>query len=106
MYMRKGLVLKFLWLEKSIAVCLDQKVGESITPLTEFFFWPQKDAWEEIKIFLESQSWITQSESVSLLNQVTEVINFWQERDTTVLDKKHVSNLRDKFPDVIVIGYY
>nr|Q9BAC5.1 RecName: Full=Small ribosomal subunit protein cS23; AltName: Full=30S ribosomal protein 3, chloroplastic; Short=PSRP-3 [Euglena granulata]AAK27689.1 ycf65 [Euglena granulata]ABB02344.1 Ycf65 [Euglena granulata] len=102
--MKKELILKFLWLEKSIAVCLDQKVGDSITPLTEFFFWPQKDAWEEMKNFLESQSWITQSDSVNLLNNITEVINFWQERDTNVIDRKHISNLREKFPDIIVIG--
>lgn len=103
--MEKKLILKFLWLEKSIAVCLDQKIGESITPLTEFFFWPQKDAWEEMKNFLESQPWITQVDSVSLLNQITEVINFWQERDSSVMDKKNISLLKEKYPNILVVGY-
>lgn len=103
--MGKNLVLKFLWLEKSIAVCLDQKIGEYTTPLTEYYFWPQKDAWEEMKSFLESKSWIEQKDSVFLLNQITEIINLWQEKDVSFLDKKYISQLRDRFPDIIIIGH-
>lgn len=72
-------VLKFLWLDRSIAVGLDQKIGEVTTPLTEFFFWPQNDAWEEMRIFLERNNWISQADSILLLNKVTEIINEWQE---------------------------
>ena len=103
--MGKNLILKFLWLEKSIAVCLDQKIGDHMTPLTEYYFWPQKDAWEEMKCFLESKPWIEQKDSVFLLNQITEIINFWQEKDASSLDKKYISQLRDKFPDVIIVGH-
>ena len=97
-------ILKFLWLEKSIAVCLDQKIGEKTTPLTEYFFWPQKDAWEEMKNFLESKPWITQAESVILLNQITEIINFWQEKEPTFINKNDFSSLSSKFPNVIFIA--
>jgi len=102
--MKGKLLLKFLWLDKSIAVCLDQKVGDNFTPLTEYFFWPQKDAWEEMKLFLDSKSWIDQKDSIILLNQITEVINLWQEKDSSVLDKKYFSVLKDKFPDIVFLG--
>lgn len=96
-------VLKFLWLEKSIAVSLDQKIGDRSTPITEFFFWPQCDAWEEMKVFLENKPWINQNDSVMLLNQVTEVINFWQEKND--VQKKDISNLKEKFPNVLFVGF-
>lgn len=96
-------VLKFLWLEKSIAVGLDQKIGEKTTPITEFFFWPRKDAWEELKIELEMKPWISQTESINLLNQTTEVINFWQEE--TEEDRKEMNKVKEKFPDCLFIGH-
>jgi 30S ribosomal protein 3 len=93
-------VLKFLWLDKNIGVSLDQRVGDKIMPLTEFFFWPQKDAWEEMKFYLESKDWILQSESIYLLNQITEVINSWQQTSN-----KDFSKLKEQFPDIIFVGY-
>ncbi len=96
-------VLKFLWLEKSIGVALDQRVGDKSTPLTEYFFWPQKDAWEEMKFYLESKSWILQTESILLLNEITEVINSWQEKDGLV--KKDINKVREQFRDAIFVGY-
>nr|YP_007517003.1 putative ribosomal protein 3 [Euglena viridis]AEY70776.1 putative ribosomal protein 3 [Euglena viridis] len=96
-------ILKFLWLEKSIAVCLDQKIGDRTTPLTEYFFWPQKDAWEEMKIFLENKAWITENESILLLNQITEVINDWQGKDS--IQRKDTARLREKFTNSVFIGF-
>lgn len=96
-------ILKFLWLDKSIAVCLDQKIGGRTSPLTEYFFWPQKDAWEEMKNFLEKRPWISQNDSILILNQVTEVINCWQDKDS--FSKKDFNKLREKFPNSLFIGY-
>lgn len=96
--------LKFLWLQKSIAVGLDQRIGDNLTtPLTEFFFWPQHDAWEEMKIFLESKPWVNPDEAVFLLNQVTEVINEWQERSEFY--SKDLTLLKAKFPNCVFVGY-
>lgn len=95
-------VLKFLWLQKSVAVGLDQVVGERTTPLTEFFFWPQHDAWEDMKNFLEGKTWISQTDSIVLLNLITEVINDWQ--DKTELERKDVKAISDKFVGVLFIG--
>nr|YP_010700500.1 putative ribosomal protein PSRP-3/Ycf65 [Strombomonas costata]WCH63632.1 putative ribosomal protein PSRP-3/Ycf65 [Strombomonas costata] len=96
-------VLKFLWLDKAIAVALDQKIGDRTIPLTEFYFWPQKDAWEEMKLFLEKKSWVSQSDVIIILNQVTEVINYWQEKDN--LPNKELNKVRAKFPNSLFVGY-
>lgn len=98
------LILKFLWLEKSVAICLDQKIGDKSTPITEYFFWPQKDAWEDMKNVLENIQWIDPSESIFLLNQITEVINVWQDKDS-LQDNKDLCKLREKFPNSLFIGY-
>ena len=93
--------LRFLWLEKNIGVALDQKVGKMTIPVTEYYFWPRKDAWEELKVNLDSKPWISPSQNVDLLNQTTEVINFWQESDKKVSLKE----ARDKFSNCLFAGH-
>lgn len=62
--------------------------------MTEYFFWPRKDAWEELKASLDARTWIGEREKVLLLNQCTEVINFWQ-ADT----RPSLEEARAKFPN-------
>ncbi|XVE85952.1 hypothetical protein DITRI_Ditri17bG0133300 [Diplodiscus trichospermus] len=74
------LVLKFIWMEKNIGLALDQVIpGHGTVPLSPYFFWPRKDAWEELKATLESKPWISQKKVIILLNQATDVINLWQQ---------------------------
>lgn len=88
--------LSFLWQEKNIAVGVDQVYSRGqVSPLTEFFFWPRKDAWEELKAALEARPWIAERDKVILLNRLTEVINFWQDEAT----KHSIDEARSSFPD-------
>ncbi|KAI3911051.1 hypothetical protein MKW98_015708 [Papaver atlanticum] len=74
------LVLKFVWLEKNIGLALDQVIpGHGTIPLSPYYFWPRKDAWEELKSMLESKPWISQKRMIILLNQATDIINLWQQ---------------------------
>ncbi|CAI9096241.1 OLC1v1032337C1 [Oldenlandia corymbosa var. corymbosa] len=74
------LVLKFIWMEKNIGLSLDQRIpGYGTVPLSPYFFWPRKDAWEELKATLESKPWISQKKMIILLNQATDIINLWQQ---------------------------
>jgi 30S ribosomal protein 3 len=98
-------VLKFLWMEKSLGICLDQKIGHKLSPLTEYYFWPKNDAWDEIRINLEVKSWITQSELFSILNQITEVINDWQELSEKSNCSKGLNDVKKKFSDCLFIGH-
>lgn len=93
----KEFVLNFLWLDKSIAVSLDQRVEGGNIPLTEYYFWPKHDAWEEVRIYLSNCAWISEYESIVILNNITEVINYWQ----AMIDSERIkefSNLSEVFP--------
>ncbi|KAK9063748.1 hypothetical protein SSX86_017620 [Deinandra increscens subsp. villosa] len=79
-FQKPRVVLKFIWMEKNIGLGLDQEIpGHGTIPLSPYFFWPRKDAWEELKTTLESKPWITQKKMIILLNQATDIINLWQQ---------------------------
>ena len=92
--------LKVLWLDKNVAIAVDQVVGKSTSPLTAYYFWPRHDAWQQLKDELDSKNWIEEAESIAILNQATEVINFWTEHGKTTT----MAQAQTKFPDVVFTG--
>merc|ERR1719313_3203697 len=90
--------LKFVWGSDTLAFAVDQVLGRgNSSPLTEYFFWPQDDAWENLKAVLESKDWIPASEEISMLNRVTEVINFWTPAEGE--EQKSTDQAKAKFQD-------
>lgn len=81
------LSLSILWLDKNIAVGVDQEFQKGLrSPVTEYFFWPRIDAWEELRRVLDEKAWIPDQQKAELLNRVTEVISYWQQEARPTLE--------------------
>ncbi|MFS8815411.1 30S ribosomal protein PSRP-3 [Synechococcus sp. R60.4] len=92
--------LKALWLENDLAIAVDQVVAKNRSPLTRYFFWPRDDAWEQLKAELESKTWISEEDRITLLNQATELINYWQNGGR----ERPISEAQAQFPDILIGG--
>jgi len=93
--------LNVLFLDKCIGLAVDQMLasGEK-APVTEYYMWPSKDAWDLLKTQLESMPWISQTECIHLLNSATQVINFWQDEEV----KHTMDEAATAFPDITFLG--
>ena len=84
---QQELQLKVLWLKNVLGLAIDQKVIKHRYPVTQYYFWPRTEAWDQLKLELDSKGWLPEKEKVLILNLATDVITHWRtNRNTDSID--------------------
>jgi len=74
------LKLRVLWFKEFLGLAIDQEFGNQLYPLTEYYMWPKTEAWEQLKLELDSRPWLTKEKKVQVLNLTTEIMNYWSKQ--------------------------
>ena len=75
---------KILGSENYIGIAIEQSSLNISIPITNYFFWPRNDAWEQIRLDISSKPWISTAEQFNILNGTAQILNDWNKSD----DKK------------------
>jgi 30S ribosomal protein 3 len=93
--------LNCLYLEKAVGIAVDQRLASGEKgPVTEYYWWPAKDAWNDLKAQLEGMPWIAEADVVDIMNKATSIINFWQGDE----GRPTMEEARAEFPRVTFYG--
>jgi 30S ribosomal protein 3 len=77
------LELKILWAKNFLGLSIDQVSTRHNLPITNYYFWPKTEAWEQLKIELGLKPWVEEKEKIKILNLAAEVMNFWRANRNT-----------------------
>ena len=69
---------RLVWGENSIGIAIDEIFLTTPSLITNYYYWPQTDAWEQIRLDLETKIWIPKDEQRKILNTITEILNSWK----------------------------
>ena len=56
------LQLKVVWLKDFLGLAIDNVILDQNYSLTPYYFWPKTEAWELLRLDLNSKIWLTQEE--------------------------------------------
>ena len=93
------LKLKIVWFKNFLGLAIDQVSLDQQYSLTPYYFWPRTEAWEQLKLELDSKIWLTQDEKIEVLKVAGDVMKYW----LAYRDIKTVENLKTEFQGVEVI---
>ena len=68
---------KILGSEKYIGIAIEQQSSNILIPITNYFFWPRNDAWEQIRLDIASKPCISNIEQFNILNNTSKILNDW-----------------------------
>ena len=56
--------------------------------MTQYYFWPRTEAWDQLKLELDSKPWLSEKEKIIILNLATDIITHWRtNRNTDAVNK-------------------
>ena len=91
--------LKIAWFKNFLGLAIDQVNSNQQYFLTPYYFWPKTEAWEQLKLELDSKLWLPQEEKVRVLKLAGNVMNYWfSSRDLKIVKTDFIQ----KFPEVEV----
>ena len=93
------LKLKVLWLKNVLGLAIDQKVSKQSYPLTQYYFWPRTEAWDQLKLELDSKPWLSDKEKILFLNLATDIITHWRKYRNT----ETAETVANNFSEVIFV---
>ena len=94
------LKLKIAWFKNFLGLAIDQVSSNQQYSLTPYYFWPRTEAWEQLKLELDSKLWLTQEEKMEVLKTTGDVMSYWLSNRNT----KTASNLREDFIGVEIVN--
>ena len=86
------LKLKIIWRKNFLGFALDQKSGQNSYPVTPYYFWPRTEAWDQLKLELDSKN-IIMEEKIKILNLVTDVMNSWGQNKNRKTQKNYFNDV-------------
>ena len=90
------LKLKIAWFKNFLGLAIDQvNLGQRYA-LTPYYFWPKTEAWEQLKIELDSKSWLTKTEKLHILKLTSKVMEYWLSYRST----KTAQDLAEEFEGI------
>jgi len=72
------LKLNVLWLKDILGLSIDIVVGKQTYQVTQYYFWPRTEAWDQLKLELDSKPWLPEKEKIFILNMATDIITYWR----------------------------
>jgi len=93
------LQLKIAWFKDFLGLAINQVQTNQKYSLTPYYFWPKTEAWEQLKLELDSRFWLTQDEKIEILKTASNVMDYWlSSRDTKSFD-----SIKEIFPEIEIL---
>ena len=93
------LKLKVIWFKSFLGLAIDQITINQNYSITPYYFWPRTEAWDQLKLELDSKTWLSQDEKVKTLTLASDVMNYWLEYRNTETSV----DLEKQFQDIEIV---
>ncbi len=94
------LKLRVFWLKDALGLAIDQTFLDQVYPLTQYYFWPRTEAWEQLQLDLDTKTWLSENEKLVILNIATDVIEHWR----NYRNRSNLEGFTRNFNDTTIVG--